>query len=151
MFLLTRIDLIVHGQLYSYNLQFDHAWADPYWAYKTLIYISLGLPIALSAFAVALGFARKINKVPLSTAKQEPTPRSVISDEPKSKDNKWIISCPSCKKVVSKPLVKLNFEGGKTRLVKVCPYCDYVLGSVEIGKSPENDVQIADVDKKLTH
>jgi hypothetical protein len=45
----------------------------------------------------------------------------------------------------------LNFEGGKTRLVNVCPYCNHVLGSADDGKSSESDAQIADMDEKLTH
>jgi hypothetical protein len=38
-------------------------------------------------------------------------------------------SCPHCKKIFSRALVMLDFRGGKNRLVSVCPYCDYVLGT----------------------
>jgi hypothetical protein len=31
--LLLRIDRLVHVTLYSYGLQFDDAWAHPYWAF----------------------------------------------------------------------------------------------------------------------
>jgi uncharacterized Zn-finger protein len=39
--------------------------------------------------------------------------------------------CPSCKKSVGQPLVMLDFEGGKSKLVNVCPYCNQVLGDTE--------------------
>jgi hypothetical protein len=38
-------------------------------------------------------------------------------------------SCPHCKKIFSRALVMLDFRGGKNRLVSVCPYCNYVLGT----------------------
>ena len=68
-YLLTRFDMLVHGQLYNFGLQFDHAWADPYYFYTQLIYVGLGLPMTLSVFFIALSFTRKINKAP------EPTPK----------------------------------------------------------------------------
>jgi uncharacterized Zn-finger protein len=153
MFLLTRIDLIVHGQLYNFGLQFDPAWADPYWSYTRLIYVGLGLPMTLSVFFIALGFASKIDKAPERATKQEPKPQPVVCEKRKAKEknNSMVISCPSCKKVFGRPLVMLNFEGGKTRLVNVCPYCNHVLGSADDGKSSESDAQIADMDEKLTH
>ncbi len=40
-------------------------------------------------------------------------------------------ACPSCKKTFSQPLVMLDFEGGKSKLVNVCPYCNQVLGDTE--------------------
>jgi hypothetical protein len=163
-FLLTRFDMLVHGQLYNFGLQFDHAWADPYYFYTQLIYVGLGVPMTLSVFFIALSFSSKIDKAPESTLKQElkprpqPQPRPVICEERKAKskeanngNNSMVISCPSCKKVFSRPLVMLNFEGGKTRLVNVCPYCNHVLGNAENEQTPKSDFQIADSDKKLTH
>ncbi len=38
---LTKIDIIVHYQLYQYGLQFDDAWAEPYWICLTLSFMSL--------------------------------------------------------------------------------------------------------------
>jgi uncharacterized Zn-finger protein len=43
--------------------------------------------------------------------------------------NGLLISCPSCTKVFNRPLVMLDFSGGKTQLVNLCPYCNYNLGS----------------------
>lgn len=158
-FLLTRFDMLVHGQLYNFGLQFDHAWADPYYFYTQLIYVGLGVPMTLSVFFIALSFTRKIDKAPEPAPKQElkpqPQPRPVICEERKAKikedSNSMVISCPSCKKVFSRPLVMLNFEGGKTRLVNVCPYCNHVLGNAENEQTPKSDFQIVDADKKLTY
>jgi uncharacterized Zn-finger protein len=53
--------------------------------------------------------------------------------------NGLLISCPSCTKVFNRPLVMLDFSGGKTQLVNLCPYCNYNLGStVEQRKSRTN-------------
>ena len=38
-------------------------------------------------------------------------------------------SYPHCNKIFSRALVMLDFRGGKNRLVSVCPYCNYVLGT----------------------
>jgi len=167
MFLLTKIDTIINSQLYNFGLQYNRAWANPYHTYTQMALVGLGVPIALSAFAIAVSFAKKTDKEPeaevahASVTKQTPKPQQqpVVSEERKPKEkenngrenNNMIISCPNCKKVFSRPLVMLNFEGGKTRLMNVCPYCNHVLGSAEDEKSPEQDFQVADTDKKLIH
>lgn len=170
MFLITKIDAIVHGQLYNFGLQFDSSWANPYYSYTHLMYVGLGVPIALSALAIAVSFVKKSDNAPeidvaqpsvsKQEAKTQPKPQPAVCEEPKTKEkekenkngaNGMVISCPSCKKVFSRPLVMLNFEGGKTRLMNVCPYCNHVLGSAENEKTQEQDFQVAGEDKKLTH
>lgn len=44
---LTLLDQVVHGTLYSYGLQFNYGWANPYW---TLLRVTLAL-LAISAAA----------------------------------------------------------------------------------------------------
>ncbi|MFQ6074450.1 MAG: hypothetical protein ACE5KC_04440, partial [Candidatus Bathyarchaeia archaeon] len=39
MFALTRIDNIVHQDLYRYGLRFSYEWAMPYWTMTTLVFI----------------------------------------------------------------------------------------------------------------
>ena len=159
-YLLTRFDMLVHGQLYNFGLEFDPAWADAYYFYTQLMYIALGVPMALSVFSIAIGFKRKTGKTPEPAPKlkpklTQPQPKPAVRQELKAKvkenKNATGISCSSCKKVFSRPLVMLNFENGKTRLVNVCPYCSYVLGNAENEQTPKSDFQIADSDKKLTH
>jgi uncharacterized Zn-finger protein len=155
----NQIDTLVHSQLYNFGLQFDHAWADSYYLYTYLMVAALGVPMVLSVFLVAGGFKRQIDKKPEPAPKQElkiTQPRPVVCEERKVKVNEngnssMVISCPNCKKVFSRPLVMLNFEGGKTRLVNVCPYCNRLLGNAENEKSPASDFQIADKDEKLAH
>ncbi len=127
------------------------------------MYIALGVPMALSVFFIAIGFKRKIDETPEPAPKQrpkltQPQPRPVVCEERKAKvkevndgNNSMVISCSSCKKVFSRPLIMLNFEGGKSRLVNVCPYCNHVLGNAENEQTPKSDFQIADEDKKLTY
>jgi uncharacterized Zn-finger protein len=164
MFLLSRIDTVVNVELYKHGLQFSYDWASPYWTYLNLNYIALGVPLALSLFAIAIGFTGRSKKVPENIAEQQPKSQPVASQEQKSKEssknaapkeaNKSStagISCPNCKKTFSRPMVILDSASGKSRLVNVCPYCDHVLGNEENGKSSEIDAQVADVDEKLTH
>lgn len=147
MFVLHQIDLIVHGDLYNFGLQPSIEWWDPYWFYVRLIYVALGLPIALSIFATLLSFT-KTGEVPETKAKRQPRPQPVVGEERKMVDNHMLVSCPSCKKVFGKPLVMLNFEDGKTQLVNVCPYCNHTLGNAEKRENGNVDFQVPDWKKK---
>ena len=60
--------------------------------------------------------------------------------EPEEKVHSKIMSCPKCCKTFSKPLCMLDFGNGKTILVNLCPYCNYVLGSVEHIESVESKI-----------
>jgi uncharacterized Zn-finger protein len=168
-FLLNNIDSIVHGDLYNYGLQMSTEWANPYWTYLRLNYVLLGVPIALSVFAIAIGAIGKNAEVAKSVVKLQPQPQrkpqQVVCPPPQhvensrnsndnatpKEDGTMVISCPTCKKVFSRPLVMLNFESGKAKLVNVCPYCNRLLGSAENGSSTDVDFHIADADKKLEH
>jgi hypothetical protein len=157
-YLLSRFDTLVHGQLYDYGLRFDPAWADAYYSYSQLMYIALGAPIALCFVAILIGFKTiKEQSPPKPTLKPKlaqpqpvarPQPRTVVRPQTpavtrqghktpevkaqiKEKPNFAGVTCPSCKKVFGRPLVMLNFENGKNRLVNVCPYCSYELGPAE--------------------
>jgi hypothetical protein len=161
--LLVRIDTIVNVELYKHGLQFSQEWANPYWTYLRLNFIALGVPVALSLFAVAVGFIPG-KKVAENFAEQQPKLKPPALQEQKSqesshnspalngasKPNAADISCPNCGKTFGRPIYMLDFEGGKSKMVNVCPYCNQVLGNIENGKSPEIDMQIADVGEKLT-
>ena len=43
LFIATGIDFIVHDTLYSYGLQFDYAWANPYWILLFLLFVFISL------------------------------------------------------------------------------------------------------------
>lgn len=157
-YLLTRFDTLIHSQLYSFGLEFDHAWADTYYFYTQLMYIALVVPIVLSFLSIAAGFRRQTSKTSEPTSKLVPNltharPKPVVPPDSKAKvkENKNAISCPSCKKVFSRPLVMLNFDDGKKRFVNVCPYCSHVLGNAKNDEQSKSDFQIADADKKLIH
>ncbi|MEM3379067.1 MAG: hypothetical protein QW674_09035, partial [Candidatus Bathyarchaeia archaeon] len=40
-YLMTKLDTLIHVQLYNFGLQFDHAWAEPYWTYAYTMYTAL--------------------------------------------------------------------------------------------------------------
>jgi hypothetical protein len=53
-FLYTRLDRIVHGDLYSYNLQFSYVWATKYWTYAGFMIGLQGLAILTAVTATML-------------------------------------------------------------------------------------------------
>jgi len=58
-FLLTRIDTIVHGQLYDFGLIFSAEWADSYRVYMWSIYACLATPVVLSDVSLVFGLLRQ--------------------------------------------------------------------------------------------
>jgi hypothetical protein len=65
LFLFTRIDTIVHVDLYKYGLQFNYAWADQYWSSFYLFLGSLTIAMVLIGISLASLFfyVRKHNTV----------------------------------------------------------------------------------------
>ena len=53
-FLFNRLDLVVHGDLYRYGLQFSYEWAGQYWTYADLMLGLFGLAIATNAMSIML-------------------------------------------------------------------------------------------------
>ena len=152
--LLKDIELIVHGQLYYYGLRFSADWADPYRVYTWLIFVCLGLPMALSGFTLALSFIKETDKVPekKTAVEQKVKPQLDAREEQKARENNnsMVISCPNCKKVFTRPLVMLDFASGKPKLVNVCPYCNHLLSSTENENGANSNFHVTNVDEKLT-
>jgi len=78
-----RLDLIVHGDLYNYGLQFSEAWANPYW-------IAIRLILAMCCFSVTASVAFQIYKFKVlkdlkSEGKEQKYEISVRSDLPELK------------------------------------------------------------------
>lgn len=119
MFSVNQIDGILHGTMYNYGLQFNNAWAEPYWSYTRLFYVSLSVPMFLSAATLLFSFPKRNNGEKQVHSRIESNARNIL------------ISCPFCKKRFSKPLVVLDFSGGKGRLLNLCPYCNKSFSSVE--------------------
>jgi len=161
--LFKNMELIVHGQLYYYGLHLSPDWADPYRIYTWLIYLSLGLPMALSGIALVSSFL-KADKIPekkdiIPQSVRPPQgnvkvePQRIAREAPKRVENinNGEISCPHCKKVFGRALVMLDFHGGKTQLVSVCPYCNHVLENTSAVKCASEDFHVAPPDKKIIH
>lgn len=146
-FLLSQIDGVVHGELYSFGLQYSSVWASKYWACTRLMYLCMAVPAVLSTAALGAGLLARHGGADRPAAKIEVKPANGKVEN--SKGNSMVISCPSCKRVFGKPLVMLDFSSGKTKLVNVCPYCNHVLGGAD--EKDSSDIQIVDLNKKTAH
>jgi len=160
-YMVNNLDLIVHGTLYNFGLQFNNLWANSYWMYLNLIYVSLGATFGIAFFAMMVGFYRsrpivtqtikvpeKIEKPKISKLKRLQQRKQVPKAQVDNVNvNNMIISCPNCKKVFGRPMVMLNFEGGKTRLVNVCPYCNHGLDQINDGDKSDPEFHIRGQDE----
>ena len=43
----------------------------------------------------------------------------------------------------------LDFSRGRVRLVNVCPYCNYVLGSADAGEKERDGVGVRDLEEEV--
>ena len=159
-----NMELIVHGQLYYYGLIFSPEWADSYRFFTWLIFLFLGLPMVLSGIALVSSFL-KVEKIPkrenIIQQKVGPPQGVVKVESPQIVKKAPVkvdtgtgvgISCPKCKKVFGRALVMLDFRGGSNRMVRVCPYCNHVLGYTSEEKSTDNiSFHAAIPDKKIVH
>ncbi len=127
--LLSRIDSIVNGDLYSSGLQFSLAWADPYWNALHLIYVFIAVPAILSAVVLIAGFGKTGDNA--NRANKQVSTKLNSGQAKIFRENSMLIRCVECGKVFSKPLTMLDFSNGKPRLANVCPYCNHVLGSAD--------------------
>jgi len=199
-FLLTRIDLIVHVQLYNFGLIYSAEWADSYRFYMWSIYACMVTPIVLNGAGLVFGLIKIKQKVseepqviesprkvaakpatmpvkPVEVSKrgqervQDSSEAEMLSEKDRSVPVKNLgvqvgheeepqvvagsldsechvddlrISCAKCKKTFHRPLVMLDFSGGKARLVNVCPFCNQIVGGIEPEMSVITDVNVAD-------
>jgi hypothetical protein len=154
-FLLLKLNGIVHGALYNFGLQFNLAWASPYWDTERLIYVCLAIPPLLNGLILVSGFLKSArSKVPV-VRRVEATPsvnqprvarENSVSQAQVVKENGTMISCPKCRKVFGRPLSMLDFSKGTTRLVNVCPYCNHVLD--DSVKDDSDDTRVIYPDEK---
>ena len=52
-FFFTRLDLVVHGDLYRYGLQFSYEWVEQYWTYSRLMRNSLAIAMLVTGVSIA--------------------------------------------------------------------------------------------------
>jgi len=124
LFILNKIDGIVHGDLYNYGLQFSLDWATNYWLFMRFIVVFMAIPAVLSFVTVVFGVLSG-REVEVKRVASKPKAKLSTSTKAVAEDsNRMLISCPHCHKLFSKPLVMLDFTGRKSRLVSVCPYCN---------------------------
>ncbi len=149
-YLLGQIDHIVHSDLYNYGLQFDLAWAAPYWAFARLIYVGLAIPSVISAALLVGGLiSRRTGRTLHARTISKPVEKVPNGKTEQLRGNDMVISCPKCKRVFGKPLNMLDFSAGKTRLVNVCPYCNHVLGGADGKKNNNSRIHVKDLDEEV--
>jgi len=132
LFVLKRIEwTLVYGLFETdYGLRYSAGWAVPYGVYMYTIYFFVAVHMALSAAVLILDFWTGRKHASLQERKSKgATPET-------SKEN-MSISCPSCKKVFSRPLTMLDFNGKIPKLVNLCPYCNSRLNG-ETAKQDED-------------
>jgi uncharacterized Zn-finger protein len=140
-----NVDSIVNVTLYHYGLQFSDNWAQPYWFYARMLYVTQFASIALSLVALGSGFLKKEN-VDKQTSKHKETIKKTAATREETNGRDIVISCSSCKRVFSKPLVMLDFSGGKAKLINVCPYCNTVVDKAQ----EQNDAEtVVNPEKKV--
>jgi uncharacterized Zn-finger protein len=159
--MLTNLDHLVNSTLYDFGLQFSNEWANPYWMYLRLSYAFLCVSLGLGFSAIILGFYKSRTMITETIAVAEKYVNQKRDNQTKTTKKKHItkgnverrdrsnkiISCPECEKVFSRPMVMLKFEGGKTRLVNVCPYCNHELGQADDNGESNNEFHIRGQDK----
>jgi hypothetical protein len=168
-----NMELIVHGQLYDYGLLFSPEWADGYRVLTWMIFICVGVPMALSGIALASSFLnfeelpKREDIVPrragpplgitkpgspqASSTRKPLQAQQPVRETVRRVDNGNCvgISCPECKKVFGKALVMLDFRSGSNRMVSVCPYCNAVLGYTSEEQSKNESYYVDTSDKKI--
>jgi uncharacterized Zn-finger protein len=151
-FLMYRLDYMIHGDLYNYNLQSSPDWLFPMWTLERLIGVCLILPMALGSAVLVWDFrsCRKKTTIVKRVEPAKPLQSNNLVKAQALRENSMVISCPNCKKVFGKPLVMLDFSGKETKLVNVCPYCNEILGRAcgEVEKDNVN-IGILDQDEKV--
>ncbi len=76
-YMLNQLDQIVHGQLYSYGLRFDYAWANPYWSILRIIQILLVVAAATAAIDLGLSIKRDRSSTRANLAPRPQKPQRV--------------------------------------------------------------------------
>src|SRR3972149_178150 len=68
-YLFTRLDYIVHNDLYLYGLQFSYEWATNYWTYARLLLASISLASATTVISATLVLLSARKTIEINTAK----------------------------------------------------------------------------------
>jgi len=140
--MLSRIDGIVHGELYDFGLSFSYDWATPYWFNLRLIYICLAFPAFLTIGMFVFRFWNHLRseKVPVVVRRIGKVKKGKVGEEGVVRGS-MLIACSNCGKRFSRPILMLDFSGDKARLVNVCPFCGAKLGENSEMKKTGLDIE----------
>jgi hypothetical protein len=131
---LNRIDLIVHGELYDYGLQFNQAWAVPYWTLVRFIYVFIAIPTTISIFTLSLTLWTTVSRrnTRFRANGQNSTngklPRSLDSEKEALTSSR--ARCPKCGRQFSRALVMMDYSAKPAQVIAICPYCNARLSQI---------------------
>jgi hypothetical protein len=158
LYLLKVIDSIVNNQLYNFGLQFDSAWANPYWNSLHLVYVLLAVPAVLSVFGLVASFGKTDDQLVVKhvtkshdqivvkhvTTRMAPPPLQM------PQKNATVINCKHCGSVIRNPEIKVSLRNGKSQSAYMCPFCHQTVfcdqeghsnGGVRLEFNAEKNVQ----------
>jgi len=120
---LSGLDFIVHRVLYGYGLRFSYDWAVPYWTSLRLIYVCLAFPAFVTVGIFVFGFWSYLRggRVVVRRVEKAKVSGGIVRGS-------MLFACSRCSKRFSRPILMLDFSGGRARLVNVCPFCGARLG-----------------------
>ncbi len=108
MFAVTRIDSIVHGDLYRYNLRFSYDWAMPYWTMTTLVF-------AMGWFNIFIAIVFQFYVILYGRKRAEAIPQQLVAEkemveEPKPHEMKQAETVKAEQEEVTMPPMEVEVE-----------------------------------------
>ena len=85
-----------------------------------------------------------------SASQQYTVKNTTINQEVAIKENQGRLTCPTCKKAFSIPLLMLEYAGSTPKLVRHCPYCDQPIDQQQ-KNTAEEDSQNTKTQPKNRH
>jgi len=120
LYTLNMLDMIVHGTLYSYGLQFSYDWANPYWNLLRITQVLLSIVIVTTItsmlltvrtyvkerkpIARAAPYTKVVKKTPVITRASEGIPPVSAEQTPLTSAKTAAPLVPSAQPTVSKPM-----------------------------------------------
>jgi len=164
---ITLLDKIVHGTLYNYGLQFDYAWANPYWTLMRIVQAMLVLTAVFTVVNFFYVYRKYIYTKPQVTVteirseKSEkkvipsmPSPASpILEPETPSETQKiaGLVKCTHCNRVFAQPLRMLDFHSDRPRIINICPFCNEVIPPILRSDEEEREKKFAPKGKRNNH
>lgn len=123
-YLLTVIDSIVNNQLYQFGLNFNDAWAGPYWMAFRISLALLGLIVAAASMNITFFFWKKPKEPEIPRAVKRKGEKAKAEPPPIRAGVPSLFQCTSCRRSITHPLRMLDFHSQRPKMVNICPFCN---------------------------